>query len=285
LVGGEVDRGFRRKNLEMKQHPLSAAFPAMPADQFSALKDSITDIGVQDPITLYEGMVIDGWHRYTAAQEVGVECPTVELGDVDPQAFVIAKNKARRHIQQGQIALAVAAVYQWKPRGANQHGGSAPGADPAKTTAQMAGIAGVGTRTMEQAKTVESKAAPKVKEAVKSGEISVKRGAEIAQLPAKEQVKALKAPKAEAEDVHYVGPSQEEIDEAITAVKADLSTLQKLIDSDDVLADLAADNEQLRAELAVVKLSRDGYMNRSNELIERVKWLKKKLAKAEAANV
>lgn len=108
---------------------------------------------------------------------------------------------------------------------------------------------------------------------------------ESEEAPAKEQVKALKAPKVEAEDVHYVGPSQEEIDEAIDAAKADMSMLQKLIESDDVLADLAAANEQLRAELAVVKLSRDGYMNRSNELIERVKWLKKKLAKAEAANV
>ena len=265
----------------MKQHPLSAAFPAMPSDQFEALKDSITNIGVQDPITLYEGMVIDGWHRYTAAKELGMECPTVDLGDVDPQAFVIAKNKARRHIQQGQIALAVAAVYQWKPAG--RPGNSAPGAG--FSTAKLAEIAGVGSRTMEQAKAVESKAAPKVKAAVKAGDISVKRGAEIAKLPAKEQVKALKAPKVEAEDVHYVGPSQEEIDEAIDAAKADMSMLQKLIESDDVLADLAAANEQLRAELAVVKLSRDGYMNRSNELIERVKWLKKKLAKAEAANV
>lgn len=267
----------------MKQHPLSAAFPAMPADQFEALKDSITNIGVQDPITLYEGMVIDGWHRYTAAKELGMECPTVELGDVDPQAFVIAKNKARRHIQQGQIALAVAAVYQWKP--AHREKG-APGAPfLSKTNDELAEIAGTSKRTMQQAKAVESKAAPKVREAVKAGEISVKRGAEIAQLPAKEQVKALKAPKVEAEDVHYVGPSQEEIEEAIDAAKADMSTLQRLIESDDKLAELAAVNEQLRAELAVVKLSRDGYMNRSNELIERVKWLKKKLAKAEAANV
>ncbi|RZA06562.1 MAG: hypothetical protein EOP02_38195, partial [Proteobacteria bacterium] len=94
----------------MKQHPLSAAFPAMPAEQFQALKDSIMDIGVQDPISVFEGMVIDGWHRYTAASELGMDCPTVDLGDVDPQAFVVAKNKARRHITMSQIASAVVAV-------------------------------------------------------------------------------------------------------------------------------------------------------------------------------
>jgi hypothetical protein len=267
----------------MKQHPLSAAFPAMSADEYEALKDSITDIGVQNPITLFEGMVIDGWNRYTAAQEVGAECPSVELVDVDPQAFVIAQNKTRRHIQQGQIALAVAAVYQWRPGAGRPEKNSAPGAGLSKTTAEMAAIAGVGSRTMEQAKTVESKAAPKVKEAVKSGEISVKRGAEIAKLPAKEQAKAIKAPKPEVEDIHYVGPSQEEIDAAVEDTKQDMETLHKLLESDDKLATLNAENEKLRAELAVVKLSRDGYMNRSNELIDRIKWLKKKLAKAEAA--
>lgn len=49
------------------QHPLSAAFPAMQSDEFQALVDSIESIGVQNPITLLDGMVIDGWHRYKAA--------------------------------------------------------------------------------------------------------------------------------------------------------------------------------------------------------------------------
>ena len=39
------------------QHPLSAAFPAMSAEDFQALTDSIDNIGVQNPITLFEGMV------------------------------------------------------------------------------------------------------------------------------------------------------------------------------------------------------------------------------------
>jgi len=269
----------------MKQHPLSAAFPAMAADEFQALVDSVTNNGVINPITTYEGMVLDGWHRFNAANEAGVACPMVELGDVDPQAFVIAQNKDRRHIAQGQIALAVAAVYQWKPRGANQHGASAPGADPAKTTAQMAEIAGVGTRTMEQAKTVQAKATPKVKEAVKAGEISVKKAAEIAQLPAKEQAKALKAPKPEAEDIHYFGPSDEEIAAAQEAAAADMSSLEALMAADDKLAAAVERIKQLELQLAAVESQRDGYMNRSNELIARVTTLKRKLAKAEAAHV
>lgn len=96
--------------------------------------------------------------------------------------------------------------------------------------------------------------------------------------------KALKAKKPEVEEVDYFGPSQEEIEAAIADAKSDLATIQKLMEEDDKLAAAVAINEQLRAELAVVKISRDGYMNRSNELIARIKSLKSKLAKLEQAN-
>lgn len=279
----------------MKQHPLSAAFPAMPADEYLALKDSITDIGVQNPITLFEGMVLDGWHRWTAANELGMECPTVELGDVDPQAFVIAQNKARRHIQQGQIALAVAAVYKWKPRGANQHGASAPGADPTKTNAELAEIAGTSERTIRQAKTVEAKAAPKVKEAVKAGEISVKRGAEIAKLPAKEQVKALAEP-AKKED-HY-DPRDDHLKEtqqALAEVAAENEELRDRLatgvmegtdeekrEAAQIIADLRQQVKTLEAENTALKSSRDHFQREASELRKQIKMNERELKKARA---
>lgn len=268
----------------MKQHPLSSAFPAMPADEYQALVDSITVNGVLNPITTYEGMVLDGWHRFNAANEAGVKCPMVELDGTDPQAFVIAQNKDRRHIAQGQIALAVAAVYKWRPGAGRPEKNSAPGAGLIKTTAEMAALAGVGTRTMEQAKTVEAKGTDKVKEAVKAGQISVKKAAEIAQLPAKEQAKALKAPKQEAEDVKYFGPSDEEIQAAQAEAAADMASLDKLMAADDKLAAAVEEIKQLRLQLAAVESQRDGYMNRSNELISRISSLKRQLKAAEAAH-
>lgn len=264
----------------MKQHPLSAAFPAMAADEYQALVDSVTNNGVINPITTYEGMVLDGWHRYSAANEVGVECPMVELDGVDPQAFVIAQNKDRRHIAQGQIALAVAAVYRWKPRGANQHGASAPGADPAKTTAQLAEIAGVGERTMERAKTVEAKATPKVKEAVKAGEISVKRAAEIAQLPAKEQAKALTAPPpkevpADREDemAHTITELAEENEQLRDrlAVGVMAGTEEEKNEAAQIIADLRQQVATLEAEAVALRSSRDHYQREASELRKQIK--------------
>ena len=123
-----------------QQHPLSAAFPAIGADDFQALKDSIENIGVQNPITLFEGMVIDGWHRYTAANDLGMHCPAVELGNVDPRDFVLAQNKARRHVTQAQLAMATTAVYAWKPLGTNQHAGSALSAEAPKSRRMVGGL-------------------------------------------------------------------------------------------------------------------------------------------------
>ena len=90
----------------------------MTTEEFQELKDSIENIGVQNPITLLDGMVIDGWHRYSACMELVMDCPVVELEPgTDPRDFVMAQNKARRHVTKAQLAMATTAVYAWRPHG------------------------------------------------------------------------------------------------------------------------------------------------------------------------
>ena len=261
--------------MKFKQHPLSAAFPAMQADEYQALVDSIGNIGVQNPITLFEGMVIDGWHRYTAANESGMECPTTQLGDVDPRDFVLAQNKARRNLTASQRAAAVTSVYEWHP--AHRQKNSAPGADLPKTTKQLAAIAGTGTRTIEQAK-VAHKAG--LTDAIKSGAITAKEAAQIAS-GKPEKAKPVKPVHVEPEDRDYSGPTDDELRAEQDTAKADLDKVMELLESDDPAAALLKENERLRMELATVKSQRDGYMNQANELIRRVKSLKKMLDKAQ----
>lgn len=267
-----------------QQHPLSAAFPAIGADDFQALKDSIENIGVQNPITLFEGMVIDGWHRYTAANDLGMHCPAVELGNVDPRDFVLAQNKARRHVTQAQLGLAVTAVYAWRPAGnpaLSQSGSACP---VGKTNAELAQIAGVSERTIKQAKAIQTKAAPEVVEAVKRGEIGGEKAAAIAKLPKEEQAAAIHkpAPKATPEETpEDDGPSAEEIAAQVAAEEADRALVAKLLDSNEPLAELAEENKQLKAEIAQLKLARDGYMNRCNEAIALVKSRDRQIAKLE----
>ncbi len=179
--------------MNYQQHPLSAAFPSMTPEQFQGLKDSIEINGVLNPITLYEGMVIDGWHRYRAANELGMDCPKVEFDEsIDPKDFVLAQNKNRRHITAAQLAMATTEVYAWAPRGRQNK--SAFSADINKTSAELAEISGTSERTINQAKKVLKDAAPEVQDAVKSGRIGLPKAQAITKLPKDQQADAIDKP-------------------------------------------------------------------------------------------
>ncbi|RYH71154.1 MAG: hypothetical protein EON54_00225 [Alcaligenaceae bacterium] len=181
----------------LQQHPLSAAFPPMAPESLDALRDSIVELGVLNPITVFDGQVLDGWHRYMVTQELGYDCPTVELlAEADPRHFVIAQNKARRHVTQAQLAMAVTSVHAWKPLGANQHIESRVNIEcaPSKSATELAELAGVHRNTIAQAKAVQANAEPAVIDAVQRGDIGLPKAAAIAKLPREQQAAAIAAP-------------------------------------------------------------------------------------------
>ena len=279
-----------------QQHPLSAAFPAMSADDFQSLKDSIMEIGVQNPITVFEGMVIDGWHRYTAANELGLDCPVVELGDVDPRDFVMAQNKARRHTTQAQLAMATTAVYAWKPIGSNQHkAGSALSAEAPKSSKELAKAAGVGVRSIEQAKAVQAKAAPEVVTAVQKGQIGLPKAAAIAKLPKEEQAAAIHKPAPKAAPEAPPAPANHELEEAVStinelaaendqlrdrvAVAAMHGTDEERAMAAETIAELREQIKTLEAELDAVRTSRDSFQRQNAELMKQVRLQQKQIKK------
>lgn len=136
-------------------------------------------VGLVDKVIwLHEEQVIDGWHRYKLAHELGLEFETRHLPDgVDPRDFVLAKNDARRHRSAGQRAMAVALVMDWKVE--PKKGRPAPSA-PSADVQSLADVADVSKRTMEQARAIVQHGAPETIEAVVDGAVSVKNGADIA---------------------------------------------------------------------------------------------------------
>lgn len=172
----------------MKQHPLSAAFPIMPADEIAALAQDIKANGLREPGIIFEGKILDGWHRYQACEIAGIPFKHFPLpAGRDPVVFVLSRNLHRRHLSASQRASAVVSCSEWRDRGKPK---SAPGAD-LQTAAELAKTADVGTRTIERAK-VAHKAG--LTDAVKDGKVSVKQAAEIAKLPERERKQAIERP-------------------------------------------------------------------------------------------
>jgi ParB-like chromosome segregation protein Spo0J len=276
-----------------QQHELSAAFPQMAADDFQSLKDSIENIGVQNPIALFDGKVIDGWHRYRAANDLGIDCPSVDIGDVDPRDFVLAQNKARRHITQAQLGMATTAVYQWNPKAGRPTKESST-EYPIKTNSELAAIAGVSKKTITQAKAVQSNAAPEVQEAVKRGEIGLPKAAAIAKLPQSEQAAAISKPAPKpasepapvnheledaAQAINELAAENEELRDRV-AVAAMQGTEEEKAEAAQTIAELRNQIKTLEAELDATRTSRDGFQGQNSELMKQVRMLERKLKKA-----
>jgi len=89
---------------ELKNHPAADAFPLMDATRLDELKADIAANGQREPITLCDGMILDGRNRYRACIDLGIEPETREYNG-DPWAFAWSLNGARRDLEATVRAL------------------------------------------------------------------------------------------------------------------------------------------------------------------------------------
>jgi ParB-like chromosome segregation protein Spo0J len=266
----------------------------MSAEDLQSLTDSIGNVGVLNPITVFEGQVIDGWHRYCAANALDIACPSVELPNwVDPRDFVLAQNKTRRHITAMQLAIAATEVYAWRSTG-NQIKGAGP-APLTKTVKELAEIAGVSERSIQQAKSVHTQAAPEVLQAVKRGEIGGEKAAAIARLPRAKQVAALTKPKPVKQAEEPTAPAPVDYTE-LDAARDQIAELQSELvvsrmngtDEDKqqasvLIADLRAELAKLTAVLKATELSRDSLIEERAQMLRQLKAQRSELTRLKAA--
>ena len=78
-------------------------------------------------------------------------------------------------------------------------------------------------------------------------------------------------------------PDAAEMASLAMAEQADREAIEKLLDSDDKLATAYAEIKRLNAELAQMRISRDGYMGKCNEAIALVKKRDRQIAAMERA--
>ena len=247
---------------QLKQHPLSAAFPSMPEADWAALAEDIRVNGLAHPVVLFEGRVLDGWHRFTACEHAGVRLRTVEYEGKDPAAYVLSANLSRRHLTATQRATAVLECEQWRGSGRNSaHVRS-------KTAAELATIADVSPRTIENAKAGIRAGNG---EAMKSGEISARAAA---------------APPAEPKviDGEEEGRPPDDYTEEDQRAEhaADFEAMTRIIDADDKLSAAVGELRVVRETMATMSHL---YDDKSREVAtmtkEAARWMRK--AKKSAA--
>jgi hypothetical protein len=86
----------------MNIHPAALIFPEMPDPEYQALRADIKEHGLLEPLTLCDGMLLDGRHRYRACTELGMPPRFEQYTGTDPEAFVRSRNEHRRHLTPEQ---------------------------------------------------------------------------------------------------------------------------------------------------------------------------------------
>jgi hypothetical protein len=168
-------------------HRFCKAFRRANAGERGEIVASMRGYGYdgEQPITLYEGMILDGATRQDAAEEAGV-APTFTTftGSEDEAiAFVIRRNRARKHMTQGELVLAGARLVTAKkgaPRG-NQNRTPSKGSPetPLKVHSDVKTRAMVGTElgrspgTIKKARELLHRGTDHIISMVEAGEVGI----------------------------------------------------------------------------------------------------------------
>lgn len=89
---------------ELKNHPAADAWPMMDDERYEELCADIEMNGQREPITLCDGMILDGRNRYRACVELGIK-PLMREFSGDPWSFAWSLNGARRDLEATVRAL------------------------------------------------------------------------------------------------------------------------------------------------------------------------------------
>jgi protein gp37 len=92
-------------------HPVAAAFPQLPPEEFMALVKDIEQKGLREPIVLApdDKTIVDGCNRYRACikadRKPSFKTLSSKYGEEEILNYIISANLYRRHLNAGQRAL------------------------------------------------------------------------------------------------------------------------------------------------------------------------------------
>lgn len=195
-------------------HPAADLFPLMSDQELEGLTQDIRENGQREPVTFWNGKLVDGRNRVNACKAIGIEADACELDpDTDPVKWVVSHNLHRRHLnasQKSQVALKLKKLLEPEAKERQKSGlkkGKAnpvpaklperSGGDSRDRAASMLGISG---KLVDAAEKVEKKGVPELAAAVTAGKVSVTRAAKIADEPQERQVALIAEPRKKPEE-------------------------------------------------------------------------------------
>jgi len=174
-------------------HKIASVYPPLKGSEYTALRVSIRTHGLFNPVTLYEGKILDGTNRYRACLDEGIAPTFRDLPEgVDPVDFVISQNDTRRHLTREQLVLIGARLATLR-RGGDRKDGYKASAESEKSTDAVAAKLKVSKSGIKRAQKVIAKGTPKVQEALESSELKVHQAEVISRLPKGQQDAVLDA--------------------------------------------------------------------------------------------
>jgi hypothetical protein len=174
----------------------------MPDADLASLAHDIRERGLLDPVTILDGMVLDGRNRLRACELAGVEPRTVEwAGRGDPAGWVLSKNLRRRHLDTSQRAMVAAKLVDYyaveaaqrqeatRARPLTKVGAEmpAPSEDAGRARDHAARALNVSARSVQNAVTVVRNGTEALVGTVERGALPVSVGVEAAALPVSRQ--------------------------------------------------------------------------------------------------
>src|SRR5262249_30712653 len=88
--------------MKFEPHPYALLLPALTDEEYAALKANIRRFGILHPIIVdADDRVLDGVHRCRIADELGIDLPVSQMGQLTPQEtlqLAVGAKGRRRHL-------------------------------------------------------------------------------------------------------------------------------------------------------------------------------------------
>ena len=239
--------------------------------EYAALERSLLAEGCRDALVLWGDVLIDGHNRYEICTKHNIPFRTVHNNNFasleDVMLWMIDNHLARRSVsdfQRGVLALRkkeiVAQRMAERPPEPEVEGEQNASADdttpPWNTREDIARAARVSSNTISQIERIQKAATPQLREAVRTGAISINAAANVAQLPEEQQIAAVAGGRKELqqaarqvrEQKMATRPKKEKVEldpeDELAALRKEVASLK------DRMATLLTDNQRLKQRLA-----------------------------------